>query len=510
MSSPSILFERPEDRPDEARLEAPACFADLNLDQVVDAITAGKEEYRLKPFFYAPLSTVGAITYRHDVMRDLDNDAVLESVRVFSQRMRTMREHLVQAEKLYYTYQKESWFLDAVELYCEAVRGLADGLERAGVSSQGFLALCEYLRDYVGSDRFRSLVSEVQGIKAGLSAIRYCLLLQGDRIRVRGYEGESDYSVDIEQTFERFKQGAVNDYTVAFPVGREMNHIEAQVLDSVARLHPDVFARLDAFATGHRDYQDETIRTFDREIQFYLAYREYTEAFRRAGLATCFPRVSTEKHVYCRDGYDFALAHKLIANGGSVVCNDFYLQGPERIIVVSGPNQGGKTTFARTFGQIHYLAALGCPVAGREAQTFLFDRLFTHFEKEEDIANLRGKLEDDLVRVHDIVTRATSNSIIIVNEIFASTTLQDAVFLSRQVMGAVMDLDALCVCVTFIDELASLSEKTVSMVSTVVPENPTQRTYKIRRRRADGLAYAISLAEKHGLTYERLKERLRS
>src|SRR5579875_3802030 len=129
----SILFETPPADISGDTVQPPPFFSDLNLDQIVDAITAGREEYRLKPFFYAPLSTVGAITYRHDVMRDLDNDAVLESVRVFSQRMRTMREHLVQAEKLYYTYQKESWFLDAVELYCEAVRGLADGLERAGV-----------------------------------------------------------------------------------------------------------------------------------------------------------------------------------------------------------------------------------------------------------------------------------------------------------------------------------------------------------------------------------------
>jgi DNA mismatch repair protein MutS len=510
MTFHSILFEKADDKVIKETLEAPFFFVDLNLDQIIDTITAGKQEYNLKPFFYTSLKDMDVIKYRHEIMQDLENNSLLENIKAFAKKMCEMRKILAEVAKLHYKYQKESRFLDVVEIYCEAINSLAYDMDLPELKSRGFLAFREYVSGYAKSDGFIVLLENMKKIQSDLDTVKYNMLIKGNRIKVCKYDSEIDYSTEVEETFEKFKQGAVKDYRVKFRDSSDMNHVEAGVLDLVAQLYSDIFLNLDHYYEKNGHYLDETIGVFDREIQFYIAYLEYVAIFKRKGLKFCYPQVSDKcKEVYNYEGFDIALANKLITEKSSVVCNDFYLKGKERIFVVSGPNQGGKTTFARSFGQLHYLAAIGCPVPGREAQLFLFDNLFTHFEKEEDIKNLRGKLQDDLVRIYDILTRATSNSIIIMNEIFTSTALKDAIFLGKNVMEKIMQLDLLCVCVTFIDELASFSDKTVSLVSTVVPENPALRTYKIARMPADGLSYAISIVEKYKLTYDCIKERIR-
>jgi DNA mismatch repair protein MutS len=511
MTFHSILFAEATDSTQNETPQAPDFFVDLNLDQIVDAITVGKEQYNLKPFYFTALHDLNTIHYRHGILRDLENDLLFEHITSFAKQMRTTREYLAQAAKLYHKFQKHSWFLDAVELYCDTINRLLHDLSHVDLQSGGFLAFRDYLTHYTHSERFTSLFAETKQLKADLATVKYCILIKGDGFKVRKYESEIDYSAKVEETFEKFKQGAVKSYAAQFPSSVGMNTVEEKVLDFVALLYPDIFGNLDSYCTNHRNYLDERISHFDREIQFYISYLEYMTTFKRTGLAFCYPRLSdTCKTVHDHETFDLALALNLIREGSPIVCNDFYLEQKERIFVVSGPNQGGKTTFARTFGQLHYLASLGCLVPGREAQLYLCDRLFTHFEKEEDIKNLRGKLEDDLFRIHQILNQITSQSIVIMNESFTSTTLRDAIFLSQKVLQTIIQFDILCVCVTFIDELASLSEKTVSMVSTVIPENPASRTYKVLRKPADGLSYAISIAEKYRLTYGSLKERLRS
>lgn len=486
----------------------PAHFTDLRLDQIVERVVAGRTEYQLAPHFYAPLATAESIEYRQSVFRDLDQKDVLDAVRSFSGEMRELRRRLATSAKLRHVYQAQAWFLDAVAVYLGAVSTLTEDLHRARLRSPAALGLIDHLDAYLGSEPYLRLADEAQSLREALAGLSYTLLIHGDRVTVDRYSDEADYSVEVEGTFRRFQQRDAKNFLMELTTSSFMNHVEEAILDRVARLFPEVFGPLSEFCAVHRDFMDLTVTRFDREVQFYVAYLEYIEPLRQADLPFCYPVVSATNHLAATQAFDLALAHDLVQAGTPVVCNDFELRGAERIFVVTGPNQGGKTTFAKTLGQLHHLGSLGCPVPGRVAQLTLPDRIFTHFERQERVEDLRGKLENDLVRVRTILEQATSRSVVLMNEVFSSTTFEDALWLSERVLRRMIELDLVGVWVTFIDELTSLGPQTVSLVAGIDPQDAARRTFVVERRPGDGLAYAEAIARKHDLTYAQLEGRL--
>ena len=509
----SILFRGQQEYGQTRRTDEPDCFKDLNLDQVFAPILASKKEFELEEFFYTPLRDVETIAYRQEVMRELEDDDLRALFASFSRsiyrldrNMAGIRASLTSGSSYDNNYLTRGRMLDYAERYCNEISALMTRLERKALHSEGLRAFAQYLRTYTASETFKELSAHVARLREGFSKVEYCMLIRGGTIRVRKYEGEDDYSKEILACFEKFRQGEVKDYSHRVMEEPAATHVEAAVLNMVASLYKSTFTDLDNFCDKYLDFLDATITRFSREVQFYLAWLEHIRPLRNLGLPFCYPMLcNNPDHIYVLDGFDLALA---FLKRDKTVTNDLVLNAPERIVVVTGPNQGGKTTFARAFGQVHWLSSLGLCVPGREAAVYLCDKILTHFAREEDVSTLNGRLQDDILRLRDLLERATSKSVIIINEIFSSTTLSDALVLGGHMMDAISALGAPTVVVTFLDELASYNPTTVSMVSTVNENDPTERTYKILRKPADGLAYAIHLASKYGLTYMQLCRRL--
>jgi DNA mismatch repair protein MutS len=171
----SILFPNGQVLSEIDRQPQPECFVDLNLDQIVAVVTAGRDDYDLKPFYYLPSRAVTEISYRHDIFRDIEYSANARCLRTFATEMCKMRDEISQAQKLYYELQRQRCFLDSVDGYCRALRRFASGLGNANIRSEGLRAFRQHVEEFLSSPRFRKMEADAQRI--AIRAVIRCFTL---------------------------------------------------------------------------------------------------------------------------------------------------------------------------------------------------------------------------------------------------------------------------------------------------------------------------------------------
>ena len=211
-------------------------------------------------------------------------------------------------------------------------------------------------------------------------------------------------------------------------------------------------------------------------MQFYLAYLEHIAPFRASGLAFSYPRVSgrsKDVHGHRRRSISRWPQTQLIGQR-RVVTNDFRLTERGAILVVTGP-----TTAARRPSRGPSATALPRrprpAVAGEEVQLFFADRCSPTSSARTTYETLRGKFEDELFRSTRSSRTRPATACSIMNESFGSTTLRDALTVGSGGRATIIDLDALCVFVTFVDELASARPTHGQHDEHVVPDDPPMR-----------------------------------
>ena len=515
----SVLFPTEESAKKPRNRKEPDCFSDLQLDRILKAVLPDYGDFQLEEFFYTPVVDRETVRYRQEIMRELedpDKRAGIEDIlRRFSAtraileevRPKLLKAGLLTGDKLSDNYLEMGRFLDTLVVYLDAVNDLNASLQKLDLRSQGLRDFEAYLSAYCASEQLRDMTAWRQRIRENITRIRFNMFVKPGSIRVTPYEGQADYAERIRELFSRFRQGENRSFLRSVEEKPRSEKVENQVLKMAAKLYPAEFKDLRDFIAAYINIEDTAILDFVREIHFYFAWLDMVKTMENIGFPFCYPELrGRDEPRFAADAYDLALAIRTLK---PVVPNDFSLTPPEQILVVTGPNQGGKSTFARAFGQVFYLASLGVSVPARQAALPPCDQVLTHFERGEDELKQSGKLEEDVLRLKGLLNRATKDSVFVVNEIYSSTTLKDALVLGGHMIDAITDKAGSAVVVTFMEELSEVGPQTVSMVSGVSDDGEQTRTYQIRRRKADGVAFARLLVEKYGLTREQLRRRIR-
>jgi DNA mismatch repair ATPase MutS len=235
-----------------------------------------------------------------------------------------------------------------------------------------------------------------------------------------------------------------------------------------------------------------------------------------------------ERRCEVKDSYNVHLVLKRRGSedgkAPSVVMNDIHLGSEGRILILTGPNRGGKTTYLQGVGIIQVLAQAGLRVPGKEAVISPLDHLFTHFPLEERSDTDTGRFGEEAIRLGKIFEQVTRHSLVLMNESLSSTSFSESLYLAQDIVRMFRRIGACLIYSTHLHELANRADelndsvpgdsKVVSIVSS--PVGPASQdakeeiisTYKVEARPPLGQSYAREIARRYGISLQQLEKLL--
>jgi DNA mismatch repair ATPase MutS len=188
------------------------------------------------------------------------------------------------------------------------------------------------------------------------------------------------------------------------------------------------------------------------ELAFYLGCLNLRELLDTKGEPTCFPTPLPEDELAlsAEDIYNVCLTFHLEER---VIGNDVNADG-KSLVMITGANQGGKSTLLRSLGLAQLMMQSGMFVGARSFRAGTCTGVFTHYKREEDVTMRSGKLDEELSRMSDIADEIEPNAIVLCNESFASTNEREGSEIPRQIVRALLDKQVRVFYVTHMYDLA--------------------------------------------------------
>lgn len=497
-ATPSLLG--PGGQPPLTAATPPPGFADLHLEVALEGAGAFQ-----RAVWCAPPSELATVIYRQEVVAELREPGFRDAATRLVAAIGRARQSLDAFRKAPYRVPAELQLAAVIARYATVIGEVASDLDGLRPSAAGLRDLTGHLAGYVAGREFRELAESTV-----LARIRQETIELGTRsgtVWADREAGRPGWGEQIERTFSRFREPGQQVEPDWSRPRRYLNHVEAQAIGLLAGLFPELFAELHGFVGAHSDFLPATLERLAEELRFYLDFLTLMDDLSARGVAWCLPQLSPECAAPVRVAgmVDLALA---IGSDQAPVANDLTLAGGEQVAFVTGPNQGGKTTFARGFGEFAYLAGLGLPVPARRAALPWFRPVLTHFPAPDDPDHDRGGLADELHRLHAVMAAAGPHTLLIFNELFSATSAADALQLSARVVEQIRRLGCRVIWVTFLEELVLETAGAVSLVGQVEPGDVTRPAFRFLPQPPGGRSHAVALAARHGLSSADLAERL--
>ncbi len=249
------------------------------------------------------------------------------------------------------------------------------------------------------------------------------------------------------------------------------------------------------------------------ELVFYTRWAEYIEKRMAEGWTFCKPEAGNRGGGAAGMEAEGIYNLKLIATekAGNVVPNDLSFDREKRIYVLTGANRGGKTTVTQAIGQLFLLAQSGIYVPGTRFRFDPADQVLTHFPADEDKTLDLGRLGEECRRFRELYSRCTADSLLLLNETFSTTSFEEGYFIAADAVRAILRIRTRTIYNTHMHKLAQDLDEAINTeegegkaVSLVAETKEGRHSFRVMVAPPEGQSFARDIAEKYGVTYERL------
>jgi DNA mismatch repair protein MutS len=545
------------DGPDSFLELSSAAAHDLGLDEIVATFTSDREyQKEIRDLFSRLPRDPGVITYRQAVLDDLLANP--ELVERFASLLPVI-DSLFEYRGTYRSHREMTWLHEVVRRTGE-LQNMIDCFEGMGeilrsvegrLHSDGLRELREEIRKAQNDSMYQSLVKELPellsklrgcasltigvNLDASLRPIQATLLSVNDKPftdqsllnRLFGLRKDSVGIAPLHSVPRRNVEGSY-----ALPIDPELGWaVEPMMVPLFADLAKVLERTAIPIADQLRQYaglHGKLFMDLRQGLLFYLGSVRFIRRFQKMELPMCRPQIvpAEERRCEVKDSYNvqLVLKHLELDDGTkpAVVENDILLGSDGHILILTGPNQGGKTTYMQGVGILHILAQAGCYVPGKSASVSPVDHLFTHFPLEEKPDSDAGRFGEESMRLRTIFEQVTRHSLVLLNESLASTSFGESLYLAEDLVRILRRIGTRAIYSTHLHELADRVDELndsvpgdsqiISVVSspvdTIIDANDaeTSRTYKLERRPPLGQSYAREIAARYGISYGQLEK----